>query len=210
MAKFKTDYKDEIVDKRTRQIVDAGTGAIIHNNVLIKNTYTPKQDGDKVGATWFNDAGKALNDLGDGLENCRSITATIATTQVNASNDIRIVFNTYLQKANKKDVDTSLAEILSDGTIKIKKAGRYLLTGEFNYILHQKKGIGVVTICYVNGGVLAQTVSGARWSNLVGGSFASCYVLNVGDIIKVGANTDYDVSDIGRAVLDIVYLGGAN
>lgn len=66
MAKFKTDYKDEVVDKRTRQIIDAGTGAVIHNNVLVKNTYTPKQVGDKVGAAWFNDAGKVFNGLVDG------------------------------------------------------------------------------------------------------------------------------------------------
>lgn len=68
MAKFKTDFKDEVVDSRTRQILDAGTGAVIHNNVLVKNTYTPKQAGDKVGATWVNSVGQTLNELQDDSE----------------------------------------------------------------------------------------------------------------------------------------------
>lgn len=206
---LKDNFKDQIVNgNRTRQIVDAKTGAIIHDSVVIQNTFKVTQAGDVFGSKEVNEERVLLNRLESGIGNLRSITATIAKTQINSTSDVAIKFNTYLTATNCKDVDTSMAEVISSGDIKIKKAGRYMLSGEFNYIMHSLAGVGAVTICYINGKQLCQTVSGARWSNLIGGVFCAPVVLKVNDIVHVGVNTDYDVSDIGRAILDVIYLGG--
>lgn len=63
---FKTDFKDEIVSGgKTRQIIDANTGGVIHEKVLIENNYIPDQKGDRVTALWMNEVGKALNNMID-------------------------------------------------------------------------------------------------------------------------------------------------
>ncbi len=63
---FRTDFKDEIVSGgKTRQIIDANTGGVIHEKVLIENNYIPDQKGDRVTALWMNEVGKALNNMID-------------------------------------------------------------------------------------------------------------------------------------------------
>lgn len=113
LGKFKTNFKDEIAT-RIYKIIDATANAIIHDKVRIEHNYTPSQEGDKVGASWFNDVGKRLNNLEDGTEAVKKASNVNWTGVTNKPSEIDN-WSKFLPLEAKKNIITNILHIDTTG-----------------------------------------------------------------------------------------------